>query len=132
MCHIYLCNFFLCFVPHAALYNLVNKTNLVHNLLLVYLFLVYLSISTCFRRPGAHHQEKQLCLCVTWYLLFCVDDCLVCRVRGSHPHRITSTECHTNTVVPSDDGHIVAQNKYRSINILRVNCAPSWFYLQVC
>jgi len=28
--------------------NLVNKSNLVHNL-----FLVYLSISTCFRRQGA-------------------------------------------------------------------------------
>jgi len=46
-----------------------NKTNLVYNL-----FLVYLSISTCFGRPCAHHQEKQLCLCNTWYLLFCVDD----------------------------------------------------------
>ena len=21
-----------------------------------------------------NHQEKQLCLCDTWYLLFCVDD----------------------------------------------------------
>jgi len=57
------------------------------------LFLVYLSISTCFWRLCAHHQEKQLCLCDAWYLLFCVgypayktvilvcmDDCLVCRV----------------------------------------------------
>jgi len=34
---------FLGFVDRASLYNLVNKTNLVHNL-----FLVYLSISTCF------------------------------------------------------------------------------------
>jgi len=33
---------FMCFVDRASLYNLVNKTNLVHNL-----FLVYLSISTC-------------------------------------------------------------------------------------
>jgi hypothetical protein len=43
----------------------------VHNLFLVYLFLVYLSISTCFGRLCAHHQEEQLCLCDTWYLLFC-------------------------------------------------------------
>jgi len=49
-----------------------------HDLFLVYLFLVYLSISTRFRRLCAHHQEKQLCLCDTWYLLFCVDDCLAC------------------------------------------------------
>jgi hypothetical protein len=55
------------------------------------LFLVYLSISTCLRQLRAHHQEKQQCLCDTWYLLFCVDDCLVCRVEWnkyqvSHKH----------------------------------------------
>jgi hypothetical protein len=44
--------------------NPVNKANLVHNLLLVYLFLVCLSISTCFGRLSAHHQEKQLCFSV--------------------------------------------------------------------
>jgi len=81
-----------------ALLHLVNKANLVHNL-----FLVYLSISTCFWQQCAHYQEKQLCLCDTWYLLFCVDDCLVCRV-----------EC-----IP-----------LLRINILRINCAPSWLYLQ--
>jgi len=30
----------LCFVDRASLYNTVNKANLVHNLFLVYLFLV--------------------------------------------------------------------------------------------
>ena len=70
---------FLCFGDHASMYNLVDKANLVHNL-----FLVYLKISTCFGRLCAHHQEKQLCLCDTWYLLFCVDDCLVCRME-LHP-----------------------------------------------
>jgi len=75
---------FLRFVDRASLYNLVNKTNLVHNL-----FLVYLSISTCFGKVWAHHQEKQLCLCDTWYLLLCVDDCLVWRnnkYQVSHKH----------------------------------------------
>ena len=76
---------------------LVNKTNLVHNL-----FLVFLSISTCFGRLCAHHQEKQLCLCDTWYLLFCVDDCMVCRVNPKN-----------------------TKNKYS-----KINCAPSWLYLQ--
>ena len=101
-----------------SLYDLVNKANLVRNLFLVYLFLVYLSISTCFGLLCAHHQEKQLCLCDTCYLLFRVDDCLVCRVEwitppcipDSHPHRITSTKCCINTVVSPDDGHIVARN----------------------
>jgi len=55
--------------------DLVNPTNSVHSL-----FLLYLSISTCFGQLRAHHQVKQLCLCDTWYL-FCVDDCLVYRVR---------------------------------------------------
>jgi hypothetical protein len=68
--------FFLYFVDREFLYNLINKANLVHNL-----FLVYLLISTCFGRLCANHQEKQLCLCDTSYLLFCVDDCLVCRVE---------------------------------------------------
>ena len=60
------------FVDRASWYNLVNKANSVHNL-----FLVYLSISTSFGRLCANHQEKQLSLCDTWYLLFCVDDCMV-------------------------------------------------------
>ena len=41
-----------------------------------------------------HTRQTQLCLCDTWYLLFCVDDCLVCRnicssIPDSHPYRIT-------------------------------------------
>ena len=104
--------------------NFVNKANLM-------LFLVYLSISTCFGPLRAIHQEKQLCLGDTWYLLFCVNDCLVC----SHPHRIISTKCRINTVVSLDDGHIVAWKMQRLTNvlriyILRINYAPSWLHLQ--
>ena len=65
-------------------YVLVNKTDLVHNL-----FLVYLSISTCFGRLCAHHQEEQLCLCDTWYLLFCVDNCLVCTLRENNKYQVS-------------------------------------------
>jgi hypothetical protein len=106
--------FFFMFFDCASLYNLVNKTNLVH-----ILFLVYLSISTCFGRLFFHHQEKQLCFCDTWYLLFCTDDCLVCRVKSkfippcipdSHPHTITSTKCRKSTVNSPDDEPIVARN----------------------
>ena len=43
---------------------------------------------------------------------------------------MTSTKCCINTVVSPDDGPIVARNKQRLINILRINCPPSWFYLQ--
>jgi len=102
--------------------NLAKKrAKFVHNL-----FLVCLSISTCFGRLFAHHQEKQLCLCDTWYLLFCVDDCLVCRsicscIPDSHPHRIASIKCRINTVVSPGDGQIVARNMQRLINILRIH-----------
>jgi len=41
----------------------------------------YLSISICFGSPWAHHQEIRLCLCDSWHLIFCMDDCLVCRVE---------------------------------------------------
>ena len=74
---------------------LVNKTNLGHKL-----FLVCLSISTSFGRLCAHHQEKQLCLCDTCYLLFCLDDCLVCRsmcscIPDSHPQEKQLYLCDT-------------------------------------
>ena len=62
----------LCFVDRASLYDLVNKTNLVHNL-----FLVYLSISTRFGQIWAHHEETTvfmrqlllviLCGWLSWY-----------------------------------------------------------------
>jgi len=51
-------------------------------------------------------------------------------IPDNHPHTKISTKCHINTAVPPDDGPIVARNMYRLINILRINCAPSWFYLQ--
>ena len=40
------------------------------------------------------------------------------------------SNCRKNTVVSPDDGDIVAPNMYRLINILGINCIPSWFYLQ--
>jgi len=89
----------LCFVDHAFLYNLVNKTNLVQNLCLVYLFLVFLSISTCFGRLYAHHQEKQLCVCATGYLLFCVDDSSMQEHMLLHTRHSTSS-CHQQAASP--------------------------------
>jgi hypothetical protein len=83
--------------------DVVNKAKLVYNLVLV-----HLSVSTYFGQLCAHHQEKQLCLCDTWYSLP-ADDCLVC-IPHSQPHRITSTKCRINTVVSPDDRHIVARN----------------------
>ena len=93
---------------------LVNKANLVHNFSqYVYFFSLHVSGWVC-----AHHQEKQLYLCITWYLLFCMIDCLVCRV-DVHPAYQT-VSCRINTVISPDDGHTVVRNMWRKeINILR-------------
>jgi hypothetical protein len=41
-------------------------------------------------------------------------------IPDSHPHRVTNTKCRIDTVIYSDDGHIVARNMYRKeTNILR-------------
>jgi hypothetical protein len=69
----------LCFVDSASLYNIVNKANLMHNFSwYVYFFSVHVSGDYV-----PHHQKKQLYLCDTWYLLFCMNDCLVCRVDST-------------------------------------------------
>jgi len=59
-------------------------------------------------------------LCDTWYLLFCIADCLVCRMECFIPscipksqlYRITSTKCRINTVFPPDDGPGEVRNMY--------------------
>ena len=53
-------------------------------------------------------------------------------LHTSHPHRIITTKCHKNTDISPDDGRMVARNMQRLIYILRINCAPSWYYLQDC
>jgi hypothetical protein len=55
-----------------------------------------------FRATMGPSPEDKLCLCDTLYLLFCVDDCLVC------PKHV-EIDRYTYT---------------------KKNCAPSWCYLQ--
>jgi len=54
---------------------------------------LYFSIFTCYGRLRVPHQEKQLCIVDTWYLLFCVDDCLVCRVEWKIDKYIKNKLC---------------------------------------
>jgi len=103
----------------------------VYNLFLVYSLLVHLKIPACFGRLCAHHQEKQLCLCDTWYLLFCMDDWYAGCIPDNHPHRVTNTKCRIDTVISLNDGHIVARNMWRKeINILRKIMHQVCFNLQ--
>jgi hypothetical protein len=69
-----------------------------------------------------------------WHLVLVILCGWLSGMQG-HPHRITSTKCCINRVVSPDDGHIVARNmagliNLLRVNILRINCTPSWLYLQ--
>ena len=104
---------FLCSADRPSLYDLVNRTNLGHNIFLICLLL----FSACFGQLCANHQEKIRYLCDTWYLSRYIDDCLVCRaewippcIPDSHLYRVTNTRCRIGTVFSPDDGHIVARN----------------------
>ena len=46
------------YFKHKKIHQYTWHQDTLHNL-----FLVHLSISTCFGQLCAHHQEKQLCLC---------------------------------------------------------------------
>jgi hypothetical protein len=63
--------FFLCSVDRAFLYNLVNKASLVHNLFLVYLFLVHLTVYVpIIRRKNCVYVTLGTCYSVwmtVWY-----------------------------------------------------------------
>ena len=56
-------------LDRALLYNFENKTNFVHNL-----FLLHLSISTCFEQNCAHHRQKN---CVFAPLGNCYYVCMI-------------------------------------------------------
>ena len=83
--------------------------------------------STCFRRLCAHHQEKQLYLCDTWYLLFCMDDCLVCRVHAAYNKYqvLHQYGCFSGWWAHSRPKHVEKGNGHT-----KKNCAPRWLYLQ--
>jgi hypothetical protein len=92
----------LCFVDRAALYNFVNRANLVHNFS-YYVYFVSLHV------PGNHVpiiRRNKLYLCDTWYMPLYIDDCLVCRtecfippsIADRHPYRVTNARCRIDTV----------------------------------
>jgi len=77
----------LCFVDRASVSNLVNKANLMHNFSWnVYFFPLHVSGDYV---PIIRRNNY---LCDAWYLLFCVDDCLVCRVDSTLHTRQSSTQ----------------------------------------
>ena len=79
--------------------SLLRLILLINQLGAFFLVYLYLSISACFGLLWAHHQEIHLCLCDTWYLFFCMDDCLVCRgPTGTLHTRQSSVQKNKNHV----------------------------------
>jgi hypothetical protein len=125
-------------VDRASPYNLVNETNLMHDLFLVY-FINFIYNLYIFRTPpcpssGATTVFMRHLVFVILYscLVFSMEwNC----IPDSQLYGITSTKCHVNTVVPPEDGTGEVRNMLRLINkiewnTLRINCAPIWFHLQ--
>jgi hypothetical protein len=75
--------------------TLANETNLVHNFFWVY-FINIIIISTCFGPLQVHHQEELLYFMWHVALVFCIADCLVCRILRTRQSAIqnTSATCH--------------------------------------
>ena len=74
---------------------LVNKTNLVHDLILVY-FVNFIYNIYMFRTSPGPSSGGTTVFMRHWYLLLCIADCLVCRstcscIPDSQLYRITST-----------------------------------------
>ena len=115
----------------------VNKTNLEHNFSCMFISILYMFRAAMYtpiiRRnycinatPGICHSVWMTVWYAGWDETYLIPSC----IPDGHPHRVTNSRCRTGTIISPDDGHIVARNMWRLINILRINCAPSWFYLQ--
>jgi len=114
----------LCFVHRASRYNRVKKTNLMHNLFLVYfvkryMFQVYLNPSS-----------GGTTVCIGTYYFFLDDFCCPgwigstpTRITDSHLKRIISTNCCIHMM-----GLDTPETCKGWRNTLRRNCASSWFF----
>jgi len=89
-----------------------EKTNLMHNLFLVYFVNLYM-----FRAYLGPSSGGKAYVYNNWYLLFFLDDCLLSWLDSS-PTRTTeirlkgiiSTNCYIHTALPPDDGPRYARN----------------------
>ena len=87
---------------------LVNETNLVHNLFLVYFISFIYNLYTFWTFPspssgGTTVFMQHLVLVIPY-------SCILYILQTSQLYRITSIKCRINTVVPPDDGPGEVQN----------------------
>jgi hypothetical protein len=78
--------------------NLVNETNLVHDLFLVYFVNFAYNLSMFRTSPGP--SSGGITIFMRHMVLVFIPSC----IPYSQLYRITSTKCRINTVVPPDDG----------------------------
>jgi hypothetical protein len=99
----------LCLVGRASRYIRLTKNQLDAQ----YIFSIFRQTSTCFRSNYGPSSGGTPYACNSWYLLFCLDDCLLLYAYG----------------VPPDEGpelrpkHVEVRR-----NILKINCASRWFF----
>jgi len=108
---------FLCSVDCASIYNLVNETNLVHYLFLVYfvnfiynLYLFWTSLGPSSGRTTVFMWRLVLVIMYSW-LSGMQDGFIPSCIPDNHLYRITSTKYRTNTVVPPGLKHVEVINK---------------------
>ena len=76
-------------------------------------YICLFQFSTCFERPSAHHQDRQLYQYDLWYMSLYVGDRVVCMytcIPRGNLHRVTYTRGCTDTIDCPDDEHSVARN----------------------
>jgi len=103
---------FLMFCWPCILYNLVSRTNLVHNFFLnMFSAFLYMFRATMCPSSGEVTVTMQHLVFVTLYRwLSGMQGGIHSALHTSHPYRVTNTRCRIGTVISPDDGHIVARN----------------------
>jgi len=131
--------FFLCSVDRASPYNLANETNLVHIFFSQLISSILFITSICFGPLQVYHQEELLYFMWHLALVFCLADCLVCRILYTRQSAVqnTSAKCHIKYSSSSwwwtwrGPKYLEVINNIEEIHWEK-NCAPSWFHLKEC
>ena len=88
-------------------YNLVNKANLVHNFLCMFIPVLYISGANMCSSSGVITViYARLVTCYSVWMTVWFAPCK----PDSHPQRVTNTKCRVNTLFTPDDRQIVARN----------------------
>ena len=113
---------FLCSVDYASLFYLVNETNSVHDLFLVYfvnfiynIYMFWTSLGPSSGGTNVFMWHFVLVILYSW-LSGMQDGMNPSCIPDSRLYRITSTKCCTKTVVPSGSKHAEVINKIDEIH----------------